>query len=267
MGRMNAGKKWGLIVDEEPLPGSLNMAVDEFLFRRLTDRPETCLRFYRWKRPTASLGYFQNISRVLDADYCRRNGIDIVRRMTGGKLVLHYREVTYSLCSSDAVAFTSSLAESYRLISLALIRGLEKMGLKPGLADPPPASYAKGNLPCFSFPAQNEIEIDGRKIVGSAQKRSGSRFIQHGSIPLGGDERLLEAVSSLKNAENMMRMTSLSQAMGRKVGFRWAVERLREGMAEFFGVTLIPKRFGSAEKEAILKIQQERYASRDWTEG
>jgi lipoate-protein ligase A len=260
-------KEWKLILDKKPLPGSLNMAVDEFLFRSLGDDPQTYIRFYTWERPTASLGYSQNIRKVVDVEYCKKNGIDIVRRMTGGKLVLHHKEVTYSLCSSDSQRFTSTLMDSYRLISEALMRGFMKMGLKPLLADAPPDSYVRGNLPCFSYPARDEIEVQGKKIVGSAQKRTGSKFIQHGSIPLEEDERLLKSVSALERSENKVRMISLSQALGKKVLFDWAVKHLLSGISEFFRVSLTPKIFNTGEKELISRIQEERYSSHDWTFG
>jgi lipoate-protein ligase A len=260
-------KDWKLILDEEPLPGSWNMAVDDFLFHSLGNNPQTYLRFYRWERPTASLGYSQNIRKVVDIEYCKKNGIDIVRRMTGGKLVLHHKEVTYSLCSSDSQRFTSTLMDSYRLISEALMRGFVKMGLKPFLADAPPDSYVKGNMPCFSYPARDEIEVQGKKIVGSAQKRIDSKFIQHGSIPLEGDEGLLESVSALERNKNKVRMISLSEALGKKVLFDWAVERLISGISEFFRIELTPKIFNTEERDLISKIQKERYANNDWTFG
>ncbi|MDH4258248.1 MAG: lipoate--protein ligase family protein [Candidatus Aminicenantes bacterium] len=260
-------REWSLILETNSHPGSWNMAVDDFLFRSLSDEPQTYLRFYRWKRPTASLGYSQDIRRVLDVEYCQKHGIDIVRRMTGGKLVLHSREVTYSLCSSDSRTFTSTLVDSYRLISQALIRGLEKMGLRPRLADAPPVSYLKGNLPCFSYPARDEIEIDGKKIIGSAQRRTGSKFIQHGSIPLEEDDRLLEVVSLLERNKGEVRMVSLSQALGRPVSFDRAVECLTSGISEFFNVRLTPKAFNTGERKLIAKIEKERYANPDWTFG
>jgi len=169
----NSKQNWFLIIDKSPLPGSLNMAVDDYLFRNLDENPQTFVRFYRWERPTVSLGYSQRIHRVADIDFCQQNGIDIVRRMTGGKLVLHHKEVTYSICSSDSQTFPPTVGESYKLVSEALMRGLEKMGLKAYLADSPPDFYARGNLPCFSYPARNEIELMGKKIIGSAQKRIG----------------------------------------------------------------------------------------------
>ena len=260
-------KEWEVILDKKPLSGSLNMAVDDYLFQSLGDKPKTYLRFYRWEKPTVSLGYSQNIQKVVDVNSCQKLGIDIVRRMTGGKLVLHHKEVTYSLCSSDIKAFTSMLMDSYRIISQALMRGLEKMGLKPNLAETPPSSYKRGDLPCFSYPAQNEIEIKGKKIVGSAQKRAGSKFIQHGSIPLEEDEGLLESVTSLKGEKSEERKISLSEALGKKVSFDWAVEYLISGISDFFEIILIPKDFNAEEKEAILKIQKEQYENSEWTFG
>jgi lipoate-protein ligase A len=258
-------KKWMLIMEKMPLSGSLNMAIDDFLFQSLGEKPETFLRFYQWERPTISLGYSQSVEKVVDGEYCRNHGIDIVRRITGGKLVLHQNEVTYSLCSSDKETFTSTLFGSYRLISEALMKGLEKMGLEPFLADAPPDFYARGNLPCFSFPARNEIEVNGKKIVGSAQKRIGSRFIQHGSIPLEEDENLLRSVSSAKARESDGRMTSISRELGRVVSFEWAVNHLIEGISEYFKVRTEPKIFDEKEEKEIFRIKKERYASKDWT--
>lgn len=258
-------KEWTLIIDKVPLKGSLNMAVDEYLLQSLEKDSQTYLRFYQWEKPTVSLGYSQNIEKVANVKYCRRNGIDIVRRITGGKLVLHHQEITYSVCSSDNKTFPPTLSESYRFISEALIHGLKKMGIDAYLASEAPASYAKGNLPCFSYPARNEIEVDGKKIVGSAQKRLGAHFIQHGSIPVEDNGDLLELVLSLRGGEGKVRLTSLSRVLGRKVSFEWAVGCLGEGFSEYFGITMIPKNFKAKEMEKIFEIQRNRYENNDWT--
>ena len=257
--------EWLLVIDRVPQRGSWNMAVDDFLFHSLPEAPLTYLRFYCWQRPTVSLGYSQKMRRVVDLKFCEEQGIDIVRRMTGGKLVLHHKEVTYSICSSDGETFSSKLIDSYRLISEALMQGLRRMGLEPYLADAPPKSYLRGNLPCFSYPARNEVEVNGKKIIGSAQKRTGSRFIQHGSIPLEDDEGLLNSVSFHKGEENLLRKTSLSQLLGKAVSFDWAVEHFISGISEFFQAKLTPKIFDDTEKKAILRIEKERYANKDWT--
>jgi lipoate-protein ligase A len=243
------------------------MAVDEFLFRSLGVAPRTNVRFYRWARPTASLGYSQPVDKVLDLDYCRNNCIDVVRRITGGKLVLHWREITYAVASSDTRMFSPTLAESYRRISLALIRGLEKMGLTARQAGPPPSSYIRGNMPCFSRPARDEIEIGGRKIIGSAQKRVGGRFLQHGSIPVQADTDILRKISLFPDDSDEIRMTSLSESLGREVRFEWAVDCLARGIADYFQIQFRPLSFGPEDDSAIREIQQRRYEDEAWTWG
>ena len=256
---------WQLIVEPEPLPGSWNMAVDERLFVLAESSSRTFLRFYRWTRPTASLGYSQEVSRVIDVGFCRAHGIDIVRRMTGGKLVLHDREVTYALASADAGIFTDTLRDSYRLISRALLKGLERMGVSARLAETSPPAYIKGTMPCFAFPARDEIEIEGRKIIGSAQKRTGPLFLQHGSIPLEKDEALLAAVSRPGESAESLGMTSISEALGRPVDFDTAVGPLVQGFADFFAVGFERFALSPADREAVLLLQASKYASDAWT--
>ena len=260
-------KTWYSIIEAAPRRGSWNMAVDEYLFTAAQDRGATFLRFYRWERPTASLGYSQVASRAADLDFCRAHGIDVVRRMTGGKLVLHHRELTYSLASSDTELFTDTVRESYRRISLGLVGGLKLMGLEAGLAPAAPPAYARGTMPCFAYPARDEIEIGGLKIVGSAQKRAGGAFVQHGSVPLENDEGLLMGAARTEAAEKDVRMTSLAEALGRPVAFEWAAEKLSQGLAGYFGVALEPLVLDDAARGEIARIEAERYGNEAWTLG
>jgi lipoate-protein ligase A len=265
--RKTQKKEWGLIIERSPLPGSLNMAIDEYLFLSLAKIPQTCVRFYQWERPTISLGYSQPLGKTVDLDFCRRNGIDVVRRITGGKLVLHWNEITYSIASSDAEAFSPTLAGSYRLISEALMKGLERMGLKARLAGPPPSSYSRRNAICFSHPARDEIEVGGKKLIGSAQKRVGTRFLQHGSIPLSKEEGLLREAALADKEGVEIRMTSLSEALGRPVRFEDVAENLAAGLAGFFGVALRPMSFRPDEYTRILRLQRRKYENEAWTRG
>jgi len=244
------------------------MAVDEVLFRRVEAAPATYLRFYQWDRPTASLGYSQTAARVVDADFCGRRGVGIVRRITGGKLVLHDREVTYAVASSDAGTFTETLRDSYRLISQALVRGLALMGLESKMAEASPQAYIRGTMPCFALPARDEIEVGGRKIIGSAQKRTGAAFLQHGSIPLEKDEALLAAVAAPAAGAAPPEgggMTSLADALGRPVDFGWAVERFCRGFSETFGVGLEPFALGPEDLREAAALRDSRYAADAWT--
>lgn len=258
-------KAWQLIVEPDPLPGSWNMAVDEHLYALAGASGRTYLRFYRWERPTASLGYSQEAARVIDVAFCRAHGIDIVRRTTGGKLVLHDREVTYAIASADTEAFSDTLRGSYRLISQALLKGLALMGIVARLAETSPPAYIRGTMPCFAFPARDEIEIGGRKIVGSAQKRTGGLFLQHGSIPLDKDEALLSAVSRPGETAESLGMTSISEALGRPVDFDAAVGPLVQGFADQFGIVFERFALAPEDRAAVRRLQEAKYASDSWT--
>jgi lipoate-protein ligase A len=260
-------KNWHLIIDRTPHKGSWNMAVDDYLFQSLGEEATTNLRFYRWEKPTVSIGRSQTAEKVVNLDFCRQNGIDIVRRITGGKLVLHHKEVTYSVCSSDTDIFSHKLMDSYKLISEALNRGLQRMGIESHLAKETPSDYARGTMPCFAQPARNEIEMNGNKIIGSAQKRTGKKFIQHGSIPIEKQAEQLISVSRSGKKESIVKMTSLSEALGKNVDFDWAVERFVTGMSDYFSVRLTPRVFSVKELAAIQKIQEGCYEDSDWTFG
>jgi lipoyl(octanoyl) transferase len=265
---MKALKSWKLLVEPKPLPGPWNMAADEHLFRRVEPAPATYLRFYQWDTPTASLGYSQVAAKVVDADFCRRNGVGLVRRITGGKLVLHDREVTYAVASSDAAVFTETLRDSYRLISGALMAGLALMGLDPRMAEISPPAYIRGTMPCFALPARDEIELGGKKIIGSAQKRTGTAFLQHGSIPLEKDEGLLAAVAAPAagaSPPGSPGMTSLSEALGWPIDFDWAVERFCRGFSDAFGVELEPFVLSPEDLRDVAALRDSRYATDAWT--
>ena len=140
------------------------------------------------------------------------------------------------------------------------------MGLESRLAKDTPPDYARGISPCFSGPARDEIEMKGKKIIGSAQKRTGNKFIQHGSIPLEKREELLKSLSPLGHKEKVIKMISLSDALGQKVDFKWAVDHFVSGMSDFFRVRLVPRFFLASELDAIQKIQKERYDSPEWNQ-
>lgn len=258
-------KEWDLIVDNTPLEGAWNMAVDEYLFRSVQECNRTFLRFYMWKRPTLSLGNSQKFENVVDRKACQKQGIDVVRRITGGKLVLHFKELTYCLCSSDADTFTETLGGSYRMISEALVLGLRKMGIDAALAAATPSHYARSHSLCFSAPAQNEIEVNGKKLIGSAQKRKGIYFLQHGSIPTEEDESLLHNVSYFDKEKESIHMTSLQTILNRKIHFNEAVKYLSQGFTEYFRINLKPRSLTESEKAAVEDIRQHKYGNPDWT--
>jgi lipoyl(octanoyl) transferase len=212
-------RPWRILLDG-PQTGARNMAVDAAVLRAVEagEAPPT-LRLYGWSPWCVSLGHFQKPERELNAEALRARGWDFVIRPTGGRAVLHAEELTYSiLARRDAAPWCATLAASYDRIGAAWAETLEGFGLDmvegrrtadggrrggnglvvagedihstlPSVPRPQPAP------PCFVSSARAELAHDGRKVVGSAQRRTRGAFVQHGSIPLTPDhERLVEAL-------------------------------------------------------------------------
>jgi lipoate-protein ligase A len=180
---------WAFI-DSGEQTGAANMALDESLARALAAGEGTpTLRLYRWKPWAISLGYNQSEAE-LDAARCAGDGVDIVRRPTGGRAILHAEELTYSVVMA---AGRRSVLQVYNEISTALVRGLALFGVDVALQKSQP-DFAReyrssSSIPCFASSARYEIEWRSRKLVGSAQRRfsgpGGDVVLQHGSILCG----------------------------------------------------------------------------------
>src|SRR6202162_4119500 len=174
---------WRLLLDP-PASGAWNMAVDEVLLDGVANgsAPPT-VRFYEWAPPCLSLGYFQAFE-VVDVDGCRRLGVDVVRRPTGGRAILHDRELTYRVALPlRLLGDDGGVLPSYHRLSLALECGLKRLGVPVVLAPEAAAQASPDHGPvCFDQPAAHEILLDGRKLVGSAQVRRATAILQHGSI-------------------------------------------------------------------------------------
>lgn len=171
------------------------MALDEALLHSVANgHSSPILRFYRWQPATVTLGYAQSIHTDLDLDVCKQAGLDVVRRSTGGRAVLHAHEVTYSVIAPlNTDPFGGSVLDCYRVISEVLLKTLIRLGLPAQLVPGKPRGGHQNAMKavCFSAPSQYELVIEGRKVAGSAQKRHGQAFLQHGSIPLEMDLELL----------------------------------------------------------------------------
>ena len=200
---------WQLIVDGA-LDGRSNMAIDAALLDEVDSSSETktIVRFYQWHQPTISLGRNQKIEKAVDVEYCTANGIDIVYRPTGGRAVLHDDELTYAVISNDSSCFGDTIYGNYKRVSEALCLGYKNLGVAAILAPDtrkPDISENDGVPPCFLSPSRYELLVDGRKIVGSAQRRVRSSFLQHGSMPITCDYETLAFATRLPDGHMLRR--------------------------------------------------------------
>lgn len=182
--------------------GSWNMALDYYLaegFGEVIDKP--VLRFYGWNPWCLSLGIHQNEKEV-NADACRDMGIDIVRRPTGGRAVLHSEELTYSVIVPPEYM---SLQEIYEFIHIVFSSALQKLGVPAVLEENQPdlrEFYKKKHSSlCFASAARTEVKIGRKKLIGSAQHLFRNSILQHGSILIGSYHRNIVHLFSYSEKE------------------------------------------------------------------
>ncbi|WP_390538539.1 lipoate--protein ligase family protein, partial [Staphylococcus pseudintermedius] len=146
------------------------------------------VRFYTWNPPTLSIGYFQRLSKEIDIEKVKEKGYGLVRRQTGGRGVLHDKELTYSVIVPEAHPdMPQTVTEAYRVISGGLLEGFKSLGFDAHFAVPrSKEEREKLKQPrssvCFDAPSWYELVVEGKKIAGSAQTRQKGVILQHGSI-------------------------------------------------------------------------------------
>jgi lipoate-protein ligase A len=225
-----------MIIIDIPRPGLENMRLDSenLLAAEANLEPFTAIRLYGWSQPTVSVGKHQKIERAVDVVYCRRRGIDVVRRPTGGRAVFHANEVTYAVISNDSALFPiQSISRTYALLSEMLRDGLQKLGVETEFSTGTPSRQGSPTsarqTPCFVTPARHELLFQGRKLIGSAQRRLRRSFLQHGSVPIEIDCKEMGRILGFSEKCLRQSTVSLSEAAGRTISFDEAARALKEG--------------------------------------
>lgn len=164
--------------------GASHMALDQALLQCATDPtfPPT-LRFQRWIPPALSIGRFQELE-YIDLEACRGRGIDVVRRPTGGRSILHLDDFTYSLVLPSHLRLPDRVVEAYALISRGIVAALRFLGLDPAIHVGGGSDYARSGAACFAASTQADLRCGDRKVCGSAQLRRNGAVLQHGSLLL-----------------------------------------------------------------------------------
>lgn len=206
--------RWRLLL-AAPRSGAENMARDTALLARAARTGETVFSIYSWATPTLSFGRHQPASAHYDHERIRAAAVDVVRRPTGGRAILHHREVTYSV---TAPLDARPLRATYARINRILIEGLARLGVAATIAAPVERAPAPAARPCFERPGEGEVVADGRKLVGSAQWRDAGALLQHGSILVEDDQTSLATFSVAageRTRDGMPTPATLSALLGR----------------------------------------------------
>ena len=259
---------WRVLVDE-PLPGPANMARDHALASLA--RPGTgTLRLYRWSPATLSFGRNEPVTVGYRELLRRHPEMGVVRRPTGGRAVIHDRELTYAAVLPAGTC--GGLRAAYRKINEALVAGLRGLGVGAGHARGRALSPESG--PCFMEAAEGEVVVRGRKLVGSAQARIGRSILQHGSLLLVADQTALFSNVRRKKPDlngggggmnpGRSRPATLADVLGEVPAWDRLVAALRGGFEEAFGGIWGHGEM-SGQEATLAETLEMRYGSREWT--
>ena len=207
--------RWRLLL-AEPRSGAENMARDSALQARAARTGETVFSIYSWTRPTLSFGRHQPATGLYDIQKIRSANVDVVRRPTGGRAILHDHEVTYSVTAP--VKDAAPLRETYSRINRILLEGLVRLGVGVELASRTKRAPAPSTRPCFETPGEGELVAGGSKLVGSAQWRDKGALLQHGSILVEDDQSslpLFAAAGDGAAGDTIPRPATLHELLGR----------------------------------------------------
>jgi len=234
----------------------MNMAIDKAILHANSKGfiPPT-VRFYGWKPPAISIGYFQSLEEEVDIDACKRFGVDYVRRITGGGAVFHEHELTYSIVIPEShPEIPKNIMDSYGRICGALMKGLKHLGIES------------------EYVPINDIVVKGKKISGNAQTRKMQTVLQHGTILLDVDVDKMFSLLRVPNekikdkliADVKERVTSIKHVLGENVSFDVVAEAMKKGFEEEFQVELIDGELTLEEKKLAKKFEKEIFSNMEW---
>jgi lipoate-protein ligase A len=240
----------------------MNMAIDESLLQaRMNDLVPNTVRFYRWSPSAVSIGRFQDMEKEVQVENCRKNDVDVVRRITGGGTVYHSSvdEITYSVIAKKDDLATEDINEVYRKIYSGLINGIQALGLR--------ADFDQGNER-----ACPNLTIRGKKLSGSAQAHKKGVVLQHGTLLLKVDlqrmftflrvpwaQTLTQVVNVAKN-----KITSLHGEISKETSLQEVSEALAKGFEKAFEARLETEPLTSFEKNLSTKLSLEKYRNDEW---
>lgn len=254
-------KQWRLL-KLETNNAFINMAIDEAILNaRVKELVPNTLRFYKWRPSAVSIGKFQKIENEVYLESCRKHGVDVVRRITGGGTVYHDAEgeITYSVIAKKEEIGAKDISEVYTKIYSGIVKALQILGLK--------ADFNEGNAK-----ACPNLTISGRKISGSAQCHRAGTVLQHGTILLDVDlekmftflkvpwaKTCMEVVGIAKN-----KITSIKTELGKSPPLETVHKALINGFQEALKIQLVEEELTPYEKELAERLYREKYAADNW---
>ncbi len=243
------------------------MALDEVILSSLVSDGVATLRTYQWESPSFSIGISQDPRDALDLKRCEADRVPFVRRMTGGGVLFHDDEITYSFaCTKEAVGEPRDVLVSYRDICAFLILFYQKLGLGASFAcqgDDFSRKSAPHHLCSASF-EKYDLLVNAKKIGGNAQKRSRNAIFQHGIIPVSIDWQLAGRYILSRCPELENEVTTLAKELTKLPGKGFLEETLISSFAEYFDVRFYEEGLTGKEEALLRRLEEEKYGNPRW---
>ncbi len=247
------------------------MASDEAIAIAFSEQKAApTLRFYRWSQPSFSIGSFQKLEvawvKQLEKEP-EYSAFSLVRRMTGGRGLLHDREFTYSLISGNKnPLFSSGIKGTYYAIAKGLLLGLKMLGVDAELYSPPREKRRVGvrHPLCFATSSWYEITAEGRKLIGSAQRRWSTHFLQHGSLVLEKSPIEIKQSEWLGMPLTSAKQVTLSELLTRLPSHEVLMEAMKAGFESALSIRLEAGRISSYEQKLVETLVREKYGTAAW---
>ena len=251
------------------------MAIDEAIAEHVgAGQAPPTLRLYSWEPACLSLGYAQRAADV-DQERLHARGWTMVRRLTGGRAILHVDELTYSVSTPiDEPRVEGGVVESYRQLSQGLLTGLQILGASVHAERAAEGARGFSGPVCFEVPSDYEITARGKKLLGSAQTRRSGMVLQHGALPLFGDiTRICDALTFADEAERETvrervrgRAITLEEAMGSRLDASHVAKAIAQGFAQALNLSFERGTLSLRERTRAEKLRVTKYATPEWNE-
>lgn len=242
-----------------------NFALDEALFLQAEENNVPVLRIYSWKNPAISIGYFQTSS-AFNLEKCQQEKVSFLRRITGGRAILHQKELTYSFIAPKSFFYVlgETVSSTYRILSQALLQGLKNFGLEARWIPQEQENFTLiSSVACFESRSRFEVQLEGRKIIGSALKRTEKAFIQQGSCPLFAGRFSLNDFLINPTGEEDGFLT-LSDIHNQQLKLEDLAQALKMGLETYFRVSLRDSPISNDEKKLASQLREDKYCSDTW---
>jgi len=240
----------------------MNMAIDEAILKaRIENLVPNTIRFYRWKPSAVSIGKFQSIEKEVHLDNCRKHGVDVVRRITGGGTVYHDAEdeITYSAIANKEDLEAKDITAVYAKIYAGLAEAVKILGLT--------ADFNEGNAKTCP-----NLTVNGKKISGSAQSHKKGVVLQHGTLLIDVNLQKMFTILRVPWATTCMqvvniaknRITSIQKETARNITIGEVERALIQGFERTLNTKLAEGELTTYERELVEKLYRQKYTTNDW---